>query len=81
MLDLQNCCSDESFPQYHGVSYYIAFVFKSLIKKVINLQIDVNKLIRKVLINLFCHAKFINKSASSLYNQQNYQSACFCLCP
>ena len=48
------------YPLHHSVSFilhYLVFIFKSLSRKVKNLQIGVEKLIGKVLINSICHTK------------------------
>ena len=45
---------------YHGASFYpllVSFRLQITYRKVRNLQIDVNKLVGKVLINLLRHAK------------------------
>ena len=44
------------YPLRHGVSFY-PFNFKLLTKRLRNLQIDIDKLVGKVLINLLHHAK------------------------
>ena len=44
------------YPLRHGASFY-PFLFSNHLQKVRNLQIGVNKLVRKVSINLLHHAK------------------------
>ena len=56
-IDLMNIYS-----LYHGVSFYpslLSFHLQTAYRKVRNLQIGVNKLVGKVLINLLHHTKLV----------------------
>ena len=56
--DLRNCCLEESLFTAHDASFYpllICFHLQIAYRKVRSLQIGVNKLVGKVLVNLLCH--------------------------
>ena len=57
------------------ILYYFSFHLQITYRKVINLQIGVNKLVGKVLINLLHHTKFIMYcKVNHLCNQHNYHA-------
>ena len=62
------------YPLCHGASFYpllLSFHLQIAHRKVRNLQIDVDKLVGKVLLHLLHHC---------LFNQHNYQCTCYCFC-
>ena len=64
------------FPLLH----FIAFIFKSITKRMRNLYIGVDKLVEKMSINLLHYTKINVTQISHLCKQHNYWCACCYLC-